>query len=193
MYLTARFPKSLFSTSVCPARTACHWLAGFESSTRAWASSCSPRRPMWWTGLWDWRWARTITSPSPLTAMVSSKARIATAIARDDARVLVLSRDSIQRLARFYSHIAFQLYRNLSAILGIRFASKVAGPSPELLIRGEATSRCRGAANEALTQTPFATSARLSLVRFAPWRRNCQEDVSMEHDDPELDWLKGVI
>ncbi|MES9852651.1 MAG: MMPL family transporter [Candidatus Thiodiazotropha sp. L084R] len=61
------------------------------------------------------------------TAMVTHKAGNAKVVAKSNAKVLVLTRDSINRLARFHSYTAFQLYRNLSAILGTRFTDKPAG------------------------------------------------------------------
>ncbi|MCU7850917.1 MAG: MMPL family transporter [Candidatus Thiodiazotropha sp. (ex Monitilora ramsayi)] len=65
-----------------------------------------------------------------LTALLCESARNSTAIALEDSKVLVLTWDSIQRGARFYPHIIYQLFRNLSAILANRFAENESTHTP---------------------------------------------------------------
>jgi len=85
-----------------------------------------------------------------LTAMVSCEARIASVSALSPCKVLVMSRDSIQRLARFRSYTAFKLYRNLSAIIGARFAKQVTGIASE----DKGSDASAGPSNVAISRPP---------------------------------------
>jgi len=65
-----------------------------------------------------------------VVALVCGRPRISTAVATQDAKVLSLTWHCIHQGARFYPRIAYQLFRNLSAILGARLAENVLAPFP---------------------------------------------------------------
>ncbi|MCU7845070.1 MAG: MMPL family transporter [Candidatus Thiodiazotropha sp. (ex Monitilora ramsayi)] len=93
-------------------------------------------------------------------AMVAYRTDSAKVVAMSNTKTLVLTRDSIHRLAKFHSYTAFQLYRNLSAILGTQFASRSAGFDSSGLTGREVSVHLRASSEKSILIPAFSRQIR---------------------------------